>query len=452
MAFDKTKWSDVNWDSVMEENKESNAILTLIKEGDIEKFYKRYPKTSDKLEGIPFAIKDNFSLEGVQTTGGTGVLKGYEPNFSATVIKKLVQAGAVPVMKVNVDELAMGGTGTTSKYGIVTNPYDKTRMIGGSSSGSAYVTAKNIVPFALGTDTGDSIRLPAAFGGSIGFKPTWGMISRHGIYDFAPTWDTVGFFTETVKQQAVLLDVSAGADNENDASVVKSNQKNFEAELTTNKKFKLGYYPEIVEASTPYIQKKFKEVKAKLEAKGHEYVALEPNKDILNMILPVYRVITHLEAFSQNANLTGFLFGYGFDSEGEGSFEEKIRDVRTKGFGYEVKKRFLYGQHAILFGKDLYHKAQRARRAISEELERLMTGIDGIINPAQPHPPHEINNPKPAPSIASDYLTTFNASGMPGITVGFKEEGELPMGIAVHTPVHKDLECLQIGKLVEDNK
>lgn len=450
MVFDKNRWLNIEWKNVYKEHKDSNAILTLIEENDIKEFYKRYPKTSDKLNGIPFAIKDNFSLHGVQTTGGTGVLKGYEPNFSSAVIKKLVEAGAIPVMKTNVDELAMGGTGTTSKYGSVYNPFAKDRMIGGSSSGSAYVSSLGIVPFALGSDTGDSIRLPAAFGGTIGFKPTWGMISRHGIYDFAPTWDTVGFFSENVSQAAALLDVTAGIDREHDASIVESDQSDFLENINTKRKFKFGYYQEILDVSTVYIKERFNKTREKLEAKGHSFVKLDPNIDILNMIVPVYKIITNLEASSQNANLTGFLFGDGFDVEYGKTFEEKITDVRTKGFGYEVKKRFLLGQHSIINDKSLYYKAQKGRMAIKNELERLLEQCDVIINPAQAHPAHKINEKYSVPSIAADYLTTFNASGMPGITIGIKSNNELPIGISLHGRVHNDLEVLQTGKLVEE--
>lgn len=452
MGFDKKKWINIDYDFYFKEmankNYKSNSIITLIKQRQLESFYKSYPKTSNKLDGIPFGVKDNFTISGIQTTGGTGILEGYEPNFSSSIVKRLVQAGAIPVMKTNVDELAMGGTGLTSKYGEVRNPYDNSRMIGGSSSGSSYVLAAGIVPFALGSDTGDSIRLPAAFGGIIGFKPTWGMISRHGIYDFAPTWDTVGFFTESVKQQAILLDVTAGL-SPNDSSVVASPQRDFEKKLVTENFFKLGYFQEIIDVSAPYIKKIFMDTKLELEKKGHTVIAVKPRKEILETILPVYRIITHLEAFSQNANLTGFLFGSNFDIESAKSFEEKITEARTKGFGYEVKKRFLFGQHAILNGKDLYEKAQRARQAISEELKRLLGEVDALYNPAQPHPAHVIGSPYETTVLAENYLTLFNASGMPGITIGIKKDKELPMGLSIHTDIHKDLECLQIGKIIE---
>lgn len=164
------------------------------------------------LSGIPYGIKDNYSTKGILTTASSNILKDYVPVFDATVYKRLTEAGAILVGKTTLDELAMGGTGTTAHTGIVYNPHDKNRLIGGSSAGSAAAVAAGIVPFAIGSDTGDSVRKPAAFGGIVGFKPTWGKISRYGLFPFACSLDTVAYFSRSVADCALLTDILQGQD------------------------------------------------------------------------------------------------------------------------------------------------------------------------------------------------------------------------------------------------
>ena len=173
------------------------------------------PEADNLLWGIPFVAKDNFSTKGIETTASSNVLNGYVPLFDATVIAKLKAAKCVLIGKSTMDELAMGGTGTTGHKGITYNPYDPThtRMIGGSSCGSAAAVASGIVPFALGSDTGDSVRKPASFGGLVGMKPTWGRVSRYGLFPFAPSLDHVGFFTRSVEDSAILLNALSGRDD-----------------------------------------------------------------------------------------------------------------------------------------------------------------------------------------------------------------------------------------------
>ena len=181
------------------------------------------PEENNLLWGIPFAIKDNLSTKNVPTCASSNILKGYVPVYNATVVEKLLNAKAIPVAKVTLDELAMGGTGTSGHLGMTFNPYDKshTRLVGGSSCGSAALTAAGIVPFALASDTGDSIRKPASLAGLVGFKPTWSRISRYGLFPFAPSLDTVGYFTRNIDDAALLLNVLAGRDEKDSTSSTK---------------------------------------------------------------------------------------------------------------------------------------------------------------------------------------------------------------------------------------
>ena len=197
-----------------------NAFVTILSK------YKMKKKKDTLITGIPYALKDNFSTSGILTTGSSNIMKDYVPVYDATSYKKLRDAGAVLVGKTVLDELAMGGTGTTGHTGVVKNPYDITRQIGGSSAGSAAAVSLGIVPFALGSDTGDSIRKPASFGGVVGFKPTYGRISRYGLFAFASSLDHVGTFTKTVEDAAILTDILKGSDY-HDMTSLKDDGKSY---------------------------------------------------------------------------------------------------------------------------------------------------------------------------------------------------------------------------------
>ena len=188
------------------------------------------PEPNNLLWGIPFGIKDNFSTKDVPTTASSNILKGYVPVFDATVVEKLKNAKAIPIGKLTLDELAMGGTGTSGHLGVTHNPWDesKTRLVGGSSCGSAAVTSAGIVPFALGSDTGDSTRKPASYAGLVGFKPTWSRISRFGLFPFAPSLDTVGIFARNVTDVAIVTELLAGRDDKDSTSSTKPVGKYYE--------------------------------------------------------------------------------------------------------------------------------------------------------------------------------------------------------------------------------
>ena len=338
--------------------------------------------------GIPYALKDNFSTTGILTTGSSNILKDYVPVYDATVYKKLKRAGATLVGKTVLDELAMGGTGTTGATGIVKNPWDKERMIGGSSAGSAAAVALGIVPFSIGSDTGDSVRKPAAFGGLVGFKPTYGRISRYGMFAFASSLDHVAMFTKTVEDAAIVTDILKGQDPL-DMTTLKDDGKKY-SELVTEepKGKKLFYIKEICDKElykdskeVTEVLTKFHELLDKCRQEGFTIEEVSIDKDLLNAIYPTYMCISCAEATSNNANLTGIQFG----PRGEGdSIEEIIFDARTKGFSELIKRRFVLGSFILQKENQdkLFLNAQRVRRLLVEKITELFKEYDGMILPA----------------------------------------------------------------------
>ncbi len=437
-------------DEILSEKENLNAIILRMNH----KYFKDIlTKKTKLLENIPFGIKDNFAVKNFETTAASKIIRNFKPNYSSTVFKKLLEAGAVPLFKTNLDELAMGGTGLTSNYSEVYNPFNKDKMVGGSSSGSAYLVAKDIVPFAIGSDTGDSVRKPAAYSGTIGFKPTWGIVSRYGLYDFAPTWDTVGWFTNTVDLAAILLDVLQGYDLM-DGSSVKPRDKDYFKDINTNDKFKIGVIkPLLTDVLEEEILKEHERVISKLKNEGHEIIELnDVNLSLFKSILVVYRVISSVEALSCNANLTGFLFGGQNFSNIEGSFENKIVEERTNGFGYESKKRQLFAAESILDSETNYHKARKYRTLIVQELDRIFGKVDAIIMPSHSTFPPKIKHKDDYikyGSFMDDYLTLFNANGSPSITVSTLKNKDKSIGLNISTRPFADKQCLQIAKIVE---
>ncbi len=449
--FNKEKWSNINLaeyrDTKINEKKDDNSIIK-----GVDPSIFNFENKSDKLEGIPFAIKDNFAIENSETTSASKIIRNFKPNYSSTVFQKLLEAGAVPLFKTNLDELAMGGTGLTSNYGPVYNPFHKDYIAGGSSSGSNYVVADGTVPFAIGSDTGDSVRKPAAYTGIVGFKPTWGLVSRYGMYDFAPTWDTVGWFTNTVKESALLLDVLQGFDS-NDFSSVHPEEKDFLEDINIDdKKYKVVVIPElekdIVDEEILFDYKKAIEA---LRNDGHEIVEVNNiDRKVLSSVLTVYRVISSTEAFSCNANLTGFVFGSYFEN-GE-NYEEKIVNARTEGFDYEVKKRFLWAQHSRFHKENYYKKSIQLRRLINEEVNRIQGLGDVLLVPTTPNLADDINafNSFDHKHLLNNILTLFNSNGSPSISIPVTKNGHLSTSVNISALPFNDKNVLKVANRLEE--
>lgn len=403
------------------------------------------------LSGIPYALKDNFSTKGILTTASSNILKDYVPVYDATAYKKLKEAGAVLVGKTVLDELAMGGTGTTGNTGVVRNPWDKERLIGGSSAGSASAVALGIVPFSIGSDTGDSIRKPAAFGGIVGFKPTYGRISRYGLFAFASSMDHVGCFTRCVKDAAYITDILKGPDEYDMVCLVDDVKKYVDTLENNIKGKKLFYIKEACDISLyentndeELIEtlKSFHETVNKAREIGFEVEEVEFGKDLLEAIYPTYMAISCAEATSNNSNLTGIQFG----PRGEGkSIEEIMFDARTKGFSELIKRRFILGSYILQRENQekLFLNAQRVRHMIVDKMNELFKKYDGLIMPASGGIAPKFGESSDQLSdrylILENHMAIGNFGGFPSISI--------PSGFVNNMPISVNI----TGRAMEDD-
>ena len=387
------------------------------------------PEANNPLWGIPFVIKDNYSTKDVPTTGSSNILKGYIPVFDATVVEKLKNAKAVPIAKATLDELAMGGTGTSGHLGVTYNPWDdsKTRLVGGSSCGSAASTAAGIVPFALGSDTGDSTRKPASYAGLVGFKPTWSRISRFGLFPFAPSLDTVGIFARNVEDVAIVTEALAGRDDKDSTSSTKPVEKYYENIKKTPEKRTISIVKEIRDSvKDKDVLDAFNRTVEGFKKQGYTIKEVSMPNELLISLFPTYFVISCAEATSNNANMDGIKFG---PLSNGTTFEEVMSDARTKGFGELIKRRFVIGSFALMKENqhDLFQRAQKNRRRIVEAVNNILKDSDYIYLPAAPGIAPKINESSDRLSdeylIADNHLCLGNFAGLPSITlpIGFKD-------------------------------
>ena len=413
------------------------------------------PEENNPLWGIPFVIKDNFSTKDVPTTGSSNILKGYVPVFDATVVEKLRAAKAVAIGKTTLDELAMGGTGTSGHLGMTFNPYDRKheRLVGGSSCGSAAVTADGFVPFALGSDTGDSTRKPASYAGLVGFKPTWSRISRYGLFPFAPSLDTVGIFSRNVKDSAYVLDVLAGHDDRDFTSSVKPVDEYAKDIEKVNPKAKIAVIKGIVDSiSDKVVLDKFNETVEMLINAGFTVDFVEIDEKILSSLFPTYFVISCAEATSNNANMDGIKFGPYYNGQ---TFEDVVTQARTNGFGELIKRRFIIGNFALMKEnqKDLFLRAQKNRRVIVNAVNDILKEYDFIYCPAAPSIAPKVGEKSDRVSneylIADNHLVIANFAGLPSITLPIGMKDGMPFGANFTGRAFEDKQVLQMAYELE---
>lgn len=409
------------------------------------------PEENNLLWGIPFVAKDNMSTKEIPTTGSSNILNGYVPVFDATVIVKLREHKAVLIGKSTLDELAMGGTGTTGHLGKTYNPWnkEKDRLVGGSSCGSAAVTAAGIVPFALGSDTGDSTRKPASYAGLVGIKPTWGRISRFGLFPFAPSLDTVGIFSRNVTDSAIILGAVAGRDVEDSTSSTKEVVDYVKDIANGDKDKNIAIIDEIYNALTnEEIKSKFLNTVKELEKLGYKVNHVSISKEILETLFPTYFVISCAEATSCNANLDGIKFGP--LSNGD-TFEEVMTEARTKGFSELIKRRFVIGSYALMKEnkEELFIRAQKNRRRIVNEINKILESNDFIYLPAAPGIAPKFTDSSDKLSaeylIADNHMVLGNFAGLPSITlpIGFAEG--MPFGANIMGRAFEEKELFQVS-------
>ncbi len=414
------------------------------------------PEEENILWGLPYVAKDNFSTKGIETTASSDVLKGYVPLFDASVVSRLKDRKCILVAKASMDELAMGGTGTTSHIGKTYNPYDPAheRMVGGSSSGSAAAMAEGIVPFALGSDTGDSVRKPASYAGLVGMKPTWGRISRYGLFPFAPSLDHVGYFTRDVEGAAYLLEALAGHDDMDSTSSYRAvdSYSGYLGKGVAGKRF--CYFREIVDSLSDLTAKeKFLASLEELRKKGAVVSEVSFGLDLLRAVYPAYMVISCAEATSNDANLDGIKFGPYYEGR---TYQESMNAARTNGFSELIKRRFVIGSYCLMREnqEELFLRAQRLRHLIVDRLNGILSENDFVYLPAAPGiaPRFDESSDKLSSEylIADNHLALGNFAGLPSLTLPLALEKGYPLGVNLMGRAFEEGELFAAAKALED--
>ena len=433
-----------------------NAFVTILDDAQ------ELEVTDNLLSGIPYGIKDNYSTKGILTTGSSNTLKDYVPFFNATAIENLNKANAVAVNKTVLDEFGMGGTGTTGHTGTVLNPWDRSRICAGSSSGSAAAVAAGVYPYALGSDTGDSIRKPAAYCGIVGYKPTYGMISRYGLFPFASSLDHCGVLTRTVEDAAIVVDNMKGLDKNDMTSWDSSHINLYESLENNSKDKKLCYikelcdienYPNADDELKAHLENFYKTIEM-CKSLGMQVEEVSIDRDLLNAAYSAYIVIYSAEATSNMSNLTGIIFG----PRGEGkNYIEMMKDHRTKGFSPLIKRRFVIGSYVLQAeNKERYfNNAQRVRRMLVDEWKKLFEKYDAVISPVGIGPAKkitELNKKHDSNTVALDeHLCIGNFGGFPSISIPNGFINNLPVGVNITGNCYKDIDVLNIAYTLESN-
>ena len=436
---------------------DNNSFEYICEKEALEKVTKLDPSKKDSLLfGVPVVIKDNYSTKDIPTTGSSNILNGYVPIFSSEVVLRLEEAGAIVAAKSTMDELAMGGSGTTGHLGTTYNPWDKskTHLIGGSSCGSASSVAAGIVPFSIGSDTGDSVRKPASFGALVGFKPSWGRISRFGLFPFATSLDHVAYFTRNVDDSAIVLNVLAGRDDKDFSSSFRP-VEDYTARLNEPVKGKkIAIVKEIVDSiSNVSIKEAFNKNIAALKEQGAIVEPVSVDIKLLKAIYPTYILISCAESTSNNANLDGVNFGPREPGE---SFEEIMTNTRTKGFSRLIKRRFVIGGYSLLRENqdELFLRAQKCRRLIVNAFNKIFEKYDAIYCPASPTAAPLISGSSDTLSdeylIADNYMAFANMGGFPSITLPLGFDDNLPFGGNLTGKPFDESGVLSIAKAIEN--
>ncbi|WP_075866430.1 Asp-tRNA(Asn)/Glu-tRNA(Gln) amidotransferase subunit GatA [Carboxydothermus islandicus] len=405
------------------------------------------------LAGVPVAIKDNMSTAGIRTTCSSKILENYIPPYDATVVEKLKAAGAVFTGKTNLDEFAMGSSTENSRFFPTKNPWDLERVPGGSSGGSAASVAAGEAVVALGSDTGGSIRQPAAFCGIVGLKPTYGAVSRYGLVAFASSLDQIGPFARTVEDAALLLNVIAGHDPK-DSTSADIEYPDYLSFLNQDiKGLKIGLPKEyFIDGIDAGVKKAIDDAIKVLESLGavFEEVSLPHTK----YSLPVYYLIAPAEASSNLARYDGVRYGYR-DFEAEDVVEMFSR-TRAEGFGAEVKRRIMLGTYALSAGYyDAYYlKALKVRTLIKEDFDRAFTKVDLLLTPTTPTPAFKFGEKTsdPVSMYLSDIFTmAVNLAGLPGISVPAGFDGHLPVSFQLIGKPFDEGTLLKVAHAFEQN-
>lgn len=441
---------------IADKNADINAFLDVYEDARISAAVatESYKKGGDlpPLLGMPIAIKNNILIKGKKATGASKILENYTATYDATIIKRLRDAGAIFVGATNMDEFAMGGSTENSAFGVTKNPLDTKRVPGGSSGGSAAAVAMGAVPAAIGTDTGGSIRQPASYCGLVGFKPTYGAVSRYGLMAMGSSLDQAGPMTHTVADAELLHTVMAGLDTHDATTIASDTYPILPEKITYTFGVPRAFMKNGVDADVLEVFEKHLEL---LKSQGHTIVDID--LPLFEKGLAAYYIVMPAEVSSNLARYDGIRYGFSVDGE-------KLLDVyqksRAQGFGAEVKRRILLGTHVLSSGYyDAYYgKAELVRRKMREELEEVFKTVDLILTPTAPTPAFKIGEQEdPLAMYSQDIFTVpVNLTGVPAISFPMgtvnREEIALPVGVQYIAPLGGDSRLFSIGKKVYDEQ
>ena len=452
-------------DRIEKENKKIRALITLNTESALAQAKKIDVLISQEKEipviaGIPTVIKDNMLVEGMRCTAASTILKNYIAPYDAFVIKKLRSQGAIILGKTNMDEFAIGSSGEHSAFGVTRNPHNPERVPGGSSSGSAAAVAANMAPFALGSDTGGSIRLPASFCGVVGMKPTYGAVSRSGLIAMASSLDQIGPVTKTVRDNEIVFDVIKGKDPLDSTSLESDKEiqtASYKLQDLKIQDLKIGvpkeYFIEGIDAevkkSIESVLKKFENLGAKIE---------EISLPHTEYALATYYIIMTAEVSSNLARYDGIKYGTSIQDFKRENKKSTLLDVyfrsRGEGFGEEVRRRIMLGTYTLSAGyyEAYYLRAQKVRTLIREDFNKAFQKVDIILTPVSPTPAFKIGEKieDPLTMYLSDIFTvSLNLAGLPGIAIPSGKIGELPIGFQLIGKPFQEKTILEAGKMFE---
>lgn len=408
-------------------------------------------KEVGRLAGVPFIAKDNFLAFGADTTAASNILKGFDAPYQATAIEKLEAEGAICVAKANLDAFAHGSSTENSDFFVTHNPVDKKLVPGGSSGGSAAAVVLGLAPFALGTDTGGSIRLPASFCGCVGYKPTYGLVSRHGVVAMASSTDVIGPLTSTVEDAAVVLDVISGQDMR-DSTMIERNHTSYENIQKSNAK-KVGVIKEyLADDVDAKVKNSIKKVTDTLLKKGYE--VSEVSIPSSGLALSCYYILCPAEIASNLARYDGQRYGYS-DMQAK-SLTESYEKSRSTGFGAEAKRRIMIGTYVLSSGYyDAYYKqAQLVRTKLINEFEKAFEKFDILLGPTAPttaFPIGQKDRHDPMSMYLMDVMTVAaNLVGVPAVSIPAPTSNHLPIGLQLIAAQREDRELLAFAKQVEE--
>lgn len=442
--------------AVIAEKKEFDAIIATTEERARERAASidanvKNGKEAGRLAGVPFIAKDNFLVFGAETTAASNILKGFTAPYQSTAIEKLEAEGAICVAKANLDAFAHGGSTENSDFMVTKNPHDKTRVPGGSSGGSAAAVALEMAPFALGSDTGGSIREPASFSGVVGYKPTYGLVSRSGVVAMASSTDTIGPLASSVEDAALVLDIMADRDDM-DSTTIDRDEAGYADPNTDLKGKKIGIIKEYMgEGVDAGVKAQVEKAIAKMKEAGAEVQEISlPSSPLA---LAVYYIVCPAEVSSNLSRYDGQR--YAFSYEDAANLEESFSKSRGIGFGKEAKRRIMIGTYVLSSGyyDAYYRKAQTVRTKLINEFNTAFQQVDFLVGPVAPTPAFKIgqNAHDPLQMYLSDVMTVaVSLVGAPAISIPAGTADNLPVGLQIIAPQKGDRELLGVARKTEE--